>query len=435
MSRRMKWRRDGTSDTPKMIDLRLPGLDPRAGDRLQVPSGTIHRTAYDRRVGMIRECWALGGIWSDAVRALKARRIDVNALWDAKQTRGEPGIRSLLERCGSEPLAALVTDYLAQARAKDADKMRARLERFTGFLGDAPSVADLTTENVERFLATLKNNRCAERKDRPRPLASGATVNRYRAVIGGLSTWAIRAGRLQTHPIAGKKVEKRPEAHHRLPEMSSDEYRDYFAAVRASRPDLAILLLLLVHTGADVGEVLTRETRDVDFDRQQPRIRYQRTKTERFASSRPRFVPLPKAVVAELRAHIAEHDLRGSELLFSMFKRSDLETTHARAAKAIQRPELTLKDLRHIAAIAWVKAGVHIRVVSRYLGHSTLSQTMRYTDYEPDAETEAEAAERAAATLNQTADVVRIRPNAVDSLADSYAPSIQRPTADAAHAS
>ena len=101
-------------------------------------------------------------------------------------------------------------------------------------------------------------------------------------------------------------------------------------------------------------------------------------------------------------------------------------------AKAISRPELTLKDLRHIAAIAWVRAGVHIRHVQRYLGHTSLSQTMKYCDYEPDTETESAAAERAAATLNRTADVRPIRRNAGDSLANSYAPSTRGEALDAA---
>jgi integrase len=93
-----------------------------------------------------------------------------------------------------------------------------------------------------------------------------------------------------------------------------------------------------------------------------------------------------------------------------MFRRRDVETLHARAARSIERPELTLKDLRHVSAIAWVKGGVHIRLVQRWLGHTSLSQTMKYTDYEPNAETESELAERAAATLARTMDVTPLTP-------------------------
>lgn len=397
MPRRAKWRRDGTSASPKAIDLRLPKLG-----RLQVTSGVVHRSAYDLRVSAIRESWALGGVWADAVRAMHAGRFDVSAFMEAR-ARGEDGIRRLLETAGAEPLTTLVRDYLKQSKATDTAKMRQRLQRFTRALGKAPSVADVTTASIEAFLAGLTDERTAKTTKTP---AKGSTVNRYRAVIGGMCTWAVRVGRMRVHPIAGKQVEKREEPHHRLPELSADEYRDYMAFVREARADLAVILLLLIHTAPDVGEVFGLMARDADLET--GRMRYERTKTKRYGPM-PRFVPMPSVVLAEVRAHVAEHGLRGSQPLFGMLKRSEVEWLHDRAAQRIQRPELTLKDLRHVAAIAWVKAGVHIRLVQRWLGHRSLAMTMKYTDYEPGAEMAVEMAERAAATLNRSADVIPLR--------------------------
>ena len=59
---------------------------------------------------------------------------------------------------------------------------------------------------------------------------------------------------------------------------------------------------------------------------------------------------MPTVVVEELRAHLAEHELRGSQPLFAMFRRTDIDTLRQRAAWAIQRPELTPEDVRHVAA-------------------------------------------------------------------------------------
>jgi integrase len=392
----------------------------------------VHRDGYQRRVNAIREAWDRGGVWREAVRCLEKRRFDLSAFMAARE-RGTEGIEELLHRSGAEPLRPLIEDFLAQAKAQDVKKMRQRLTRFAEWSGENATVADLTTEKIDRFLSELVDLRTVPRKTNPvdsdagaaekkddeekQPAAAkGSTVNRYRAAISGLCTWAIRVGRLESHPIAGKRVEKRVEPHYRMPELSADEYRDYLVAVRHDRADLAVIFLLLLHTGADVGEVFTRLVRDIDFERATPRIRYQRTKTQRFASAnKPRFVPMPKVVVEELRGHIAEHELRGSDLLFEMFPRGDVETAHGRAARAIQRPDLTLKDLRHIAAIAWTKAGTHIRLVQKWLGHASLSQTMKYTEHEPDADTEALMAERAAETLNRTADVLPFRRSGNDS--------------------
>ncbi len=159
--------------------------------------------------------------------------------------------------------------------------------------------------------------------------------------------------------------------------MTADEYRDYMAAATALRPDLVVILLLLIHTAPDVGELLGVAARDADLETK--RMRYERSKTKRFGPA-PRLVPMPSIVLAEVRAHLAEYGVRGSQSLFGMVKRSDVEWLHDRAAHAIQRPELTLKDLRHVAAIAWVKAGVHIRLVQKWLGHAQLSTTAVYAN-------------------------------------------------------
>lgn len=44
---------------------------------------------------------------------------------------------------------------------------------------------------------------------------------------------------------------------------------------------------------------------------------------------------------------------------------------------------LRIKDLRHIAAIAWARAGVPLRQSQVYLGHSSITQTLAYARYRP----------------------------------------------------
>lgn len=407
MPPRMKWRRDNTSATPKPIDIRLDGLAPDG--RLQCSSETTIRDAYERRVNAIREAWGKGGVWAESVRALAAKRYGVTR-WMAARDAGVVAVEDLMRSSGAEPLADAIRDYLKASRASDKTKMRQRLDRLALYLGGRKAtVADLTSSKVDAFLGQLIDQRTAKTTKTP---AEGSTVNRYRAVISGLCTWLVRQGRLLIHPIAGKKVEKRAEPHHRLPEMSADEYGRYTSYVLGARPDLYVIPLLLIHTAADVGEVFGLTVRDLDLDGS--RVHYHRLKTLRAqrGGSRPRFVPMPAIVLNEVRAHIAEHDVQGSTLAFGMFARRDVEWLHERAAKHIGRPELTLKDLRHVAAIAWVRAGVHIRIVQRWMGHASLSQTMKYCDYEPDAGIAAESAERAADTLNRTAGVIPLRKEA-----------------------
>lgn len=54
--------------------------------------------------------------------------------------------------------------------------------------------------------------------------------------------------------------------------------------------------------------------------------------------------------------------------------------------------DLTWHCLRHTAASRWVMSGVPIAVVSRYLGHSSVNQTMVYSHLQPDNAARAVAA-------------------------------------------
>jgi integrase len=75
-----------------------------------------------------------------------------------------------------------------------------------------------------------------------------------------------------------------------------------------------------------------------------------------------------------------------------MLSEKDWRPAHEAAAAAIGRPSLRVKDLRHIAAIAWAKAGVRIDRISQLLGHASLSQTMIYVNFQPDTTEEADIA-------------------------------------------
>ncbi|HVE80408.1 MAG TPA: site-specific integrase [Gemmatimonadaceae bacterium] len=162
---------------------------------------------------------------------------------------------------------------------------------------------------------------------------------------------------------------------------------------------------MLIHTGADVGEVLSRTVRDVTLDRPAVRVRYRRTKTR----TPERFVPVPSDVAAELRGHIANYQLNPGDALFGIFTRGAVEWVHTRARAAIGRSDLRLKDFRHIAAIAWRKAGLDLQTIRDWLGHATINQTVVYSAYGPDDAREAPAAERAAELLTREVDVIPLR--------------------------
>jgi len=416
-------RKFGDLARPKPINIVLPGLGRGVGrdkDRFRTTSATKDPVVYERRVAMVRDL--AGRMLFDLLRGVLDHRFSIVELDNAYRT-GADALRRLQLAHAGKLVQPLLRSYIKQSPRADKAKTEARITRFlvhVGARGEAlsddeataaqqrktwlarVSTSELTATAVAEFLADLTS----ARHTRETVDASGATRNRYRAAIGGWCTWMVRHGHLDTHPTAFKRVEKYREADSRLPDLTAAEYAGYFRAMEAARPDLVVVFKLLVHTGADVGEVETREVRDFDLSPDAPRVRYRRTKTR----TPERYVPLPAAVAAVVRGHLAAHGLAGTDRVFGMFTRAEIEQAHRIARGAIRRDDLRLKDLRHIAAITWRRAGADLQTVQERLGHATLNQTAIYTAFAPASAAEAAGAEAAAALLTATESVPDITP-------------------------
>ncbi|HEX6534557.1 MAG TPA: hypothetical protein VF041_08165 [Gemmatimonadaceae bacterium] len=399
----------------KNIDVILPGLDTAVGrvaksekdrDRFQVSSGVRTRHELAARSLMVKDL-ARRLMWP----ILKARldgRFSTEKLYTAYRG-GDKALEALLNEAKAPRLprlAKLLGDYLeTKEQKRTVEQIETRIRRFILYLGD-PTTADFTAQNVERFLNSLKVRNGGKESKRG---VSGGTANRYRAVLNGFASWLVRNDYLVKHPIAFKSVEKRQETRHRPPDLSPAEYRSYFAILEKLRPDLVILFKLLVHSGADIGELVgvTATTtkprkpgllvRDCYLDRDLPRLRLVRTKT----NTPERQVPIPKDIAVSLQAHIELKGLRPGDEVFGGsgdtfgITYEEAAWVHERARISITRPDLKIKSLRHIAAIYWRRQGVDLLTIRDWLGHSTVSQTQVYAEFGPDDAWELPATEGA----------------------------------------
>lgn len=143
------------------------------------------------------------------------------------------------------------------------------------------------------------------------------------------------------------------------------------------------VLRFIVGTGLRRGEALGMRWADVDLDRAEACIREGKTARSR------RTVALSAPVVALLRAQraaqaqerLAAGEWTETGYVFTTAEgqpvdgRNLLRTVKIAAAKAGLGPEIGVHSLRHSAATAALLAGVPLHVVSRSLGHSTISIT------------------------------------------------------------
>ena len=213
---------------------------------------------------------------------------------------------------------------------------------------------------------------------------------------------------LPVHPIREGRIRARAEPEGRMPYLSPEEWASYCNKLandpRAPAGSL-IVARILRHTGADIGEVLgysRREdnqwvpgmiVRDLLTERDLPRIRFLRQKVK---TATERFVPYPKRYLPELLRWIEDNKLGPYDALVAFVDRALFERAHRRAARSSGHPGLRVKDLRHLAAIAWRRANVPLERVQEWLGHSTIKLTAIYSRFAPDEASDEPAAEKAA---------------------------------------
>lgn len=113
-------------------------------------------------------------------------------------------------------------------------------------------------------------------------------------------------------------------------------------------------------------------------------------------------VPVNAELAKEIVSHIETFKLTRSQPVFGFTEeeRRQFERAHRRASKKIGQMALRLKDLRHLAAISWARAGVRLKRIGDWLGHSDIRQTTIYARFAPDDEFDAPLIASAAKSTN-----------------------------------
>ncbi len=167
---------------------------------------------------------------------------------------------------------------------------------------------------------------------------------------------------------------------------SADELGRFLEFARSDR--LYVLWLLLATTGMRRGEAMGLRWCDVDLGRGQVAIRQTVVSHNyRIALSEPktargrRVVALDEYTVEALVAYKEVRQPAEDELLFSYTTGNplnpiDVSKRFRRMCGEAGLRRIRLHDLRHTHATLALQAGVHPKIVSERLGHSTVSFTL-----------------------------------------------------------
>jgi integrase len=274
--------------------------------------------------------------------------------------------------CGDAIDAFLASEL---AGKKDRRMLAARVAWWRGELGPI-KLRDLTTDHINSRLDRLATTPLARRKpeDAP-PLRSAATINRYRAAISAVLTWAGRQSPPWTSFNPARKTKHRQENAGRTRFLTADERSALLAKAKDSTsPNLYVAVVLSLATGGRHGEVMGLRWSDVDLQR--GAVVFRDTK-----NGDTRAVPLPRDAVALLQERRKMVRLE-TVLVFPSptdpQRPVDLRASFRAAVRRAGIGGFRWHDQRHSAASAFADTGASLLDIGSILGHRSQQTTKRY---------------------------------------------------------
>jgi integrase len=236
--------------------------------------------------------------------------------------------------------------------------------QITGHFGREVPLAELDKPMIDAWIESLE-----------RIGNSNGTINRKIAALSKVYSHAIRNGKLA--PTARPLMDRKEETGGRIRYVTDEEEKAILAlAHQWGKADLADVVTVLVDTGMRCGELWRLTARDTDLKTGMISIWENK-------GDLPRSIPMTKRVrsIIERRADQG----RGSYRLFPfdntwMGHQWNRVRTHMGLG---QDHQFVPHCLRHTCASRLVQRGVELLVVQKWLGHRTLSMTMRYAHLSP----------------------------------------------------
>ena len=236
----------------------------------------------------------------------------------------------------------------------------------------------LTTEGVKRH---------ALQDDGKRAPRAAATVKHYLIYMGQALKFGVAVLKwMDRNPMAD--VEKPKIDNARIRWLTDEERaRLLDACQRSENPDIYLIVLLALSSGARQGEIRNLRWSQIDFANSVAWLTPADTKTKA-----ARAMPLVGAALELLRERSKVRRI-DTDLVFASPEGGDrarnLRNAFAVAVKRAGITGLRFHDLRHSAATSMLRAGVDSRVVAAVLGHRTLAMMQRYQHVAPDFVVEA----------------------------------------------
>ena len=262
-------------------------------------------------------------------------------------------------------LSATATDYLEEARLRMKPRSYAAYSTALGYFQECcskPCLEDITRKDLLKFSAFLRD----EKEQAPR-----SVYNKFEIIMTFLKAQGIRG-------LVGKN--DWPRYTEEEPEIYEQEELDKLFAVCDAEERLWFEFFLM--TGEREQEVMHTYWSDVNVAASIVRVTHKSDRGWTPKAYKEREIPIPAKLVKSLKVWKVKTD-KNCDLVFPTTgckpKLDFLDCLKSVAERAKLDPEnFWLHKFRSTFATRCLWAGVDLRTVQQWLGHSDMESTMRY---------------------------------------------------------
>lgn len=322
--------------------------------------------------------------------------------WEAEQYRLLSSGDYVNPRSGDAPLADVVAAYLTAtagvSNPKTLDTVEAALRRHLPVELSRRPIRSIRAAQLDELYA-----------DRLRAGFARGTVSRFRDSLSSVLAWAVRQRMIGTNPVNASKVPRGQEAAaESVTPFTPRELADTIAAHRERNAAYADVSEFASLTGLRWGELAALRVSDV-VDAPIAAVVVSRSKSDGYSVKAPKSGRTRRVPLTDRAAEIAEAHARGRDGGAPLFPapRGGV-MSEANYKRAVAWGETAsghrFHDLRHTAATRWLQAGIDVKTVATWLGHSNAAVTLRIYAHHTGHVGDAAAIALLKASENQTPD-------------------------------
>jgi integrase len=298
--------------------------------------------------------------WTEANATVLRRKIELLQGWQpTPKVRAQVSTDLMLDVA----IDAYLSEIKSGRKKKTHQAYRVALKYFYKSTGNKP-MKDIARGDLIKFSAFLRD----DKEQAPR-----SCWNKFSNVMSFLKHYDI------TGKLLKIKAHDWPQYVEEEPEMYEQEMLDKFLA--ACGADELLLFEFFLQTGMREQEVIYATDRCVDFANCTVSVKHNPTFNWTPKMYKERTIPVPKALVEKLKKMLVKRGKAG--LLFptksGLPKFNFLDIAKAVAKRAgIDESEVWLHKFRATFATRALWAGVDLRTVQDWMGHTDLASTLRY---------------------------------------------------------